>query len=307
MFQRLSIRHQLVACFAGLLTILVGLGVLSSYGLHKVLSNARTIETVSLPQVRLAATLRGDMEDYDRSVVYLILFSKPEDMASEEGWLNKKYDAASQTMAALSPTLDTERKVAKFQDFQRHWQDYTESAQKVVALAKQGDKVGAFAEDRRATTDMLLLAATDIKQLIDMSNEDAAAAVARSEQAGSSTLTIMFLAIGLTILAFVAVAVVLIRSIGRNVTLISDAMMALSRNELDTTIPLVGDRTEMGRIAGVVEIFKAGMIEAERMRAAQEAERAAKEKRAQALEQLVNGFEAQIASMVGMLASASTE
>src|SRR5262249_48053201 len=60
-------------------------------------------------------------------------------------------------------------------------------------------------------------------------------------------------------------------------------------------------------IAKAVEVFKASMIEADRLAQAQEAERAAKEKRAATLEMVTEAFEAKIGKLVSMLSSAATE
>ena len=60
-------------------------------------------------------------------------------------------------------------------------------------------------------------------------------------------------------------------------------------------------------MAGTVQVFKDNIVTADQLAIAQQAERTAKEERASRMDALVRGFEAKVASPVGMLASAAAE
>ena len=72
-------------------------------------------------------------------------------------------------------------------------------------------------------------------------------------------------------------------------------------------MPARGRGDEIGAMAAAVQIFKDKMIEGDELAAAQATERAAKERRGQALEALVRGFETKTANLVQSLAGAATE
>jgi methyl-accepting chemotaxis protein len=83
-------------------------------------------------------------------------------------------------------------------------------------------------------------------------------------------------------------------------------MRALAEGDKESPVPGAGRRDEVGRMAEAVEGFRLAAVEQDRMAAAA-AEGAAKAARAERLEALVNGFEAQAADALRAVAAASTE
>jgi methyl-accepting chemotaxis protein len=115
--------------------------------------------------------------------------------------------------------------------------------------------------------------------------------------------------IGTAILLVTLLAVWLInRDITRSLGRLRDAMVHLAYGELSSTVPGMERHDEVGEMAAAVLVFKNNMMEAERMRAAQEEAkaRASAEQKA-ALHRLADGFEAKVGHLVGMLASSSTD
>ena len=111
----------------------------------------------------------------------------------------------------------------------------------------------------------------------------------------------------LTLLFNVAGAVALIRRIAWPIVDMTAAMSRLARHDLDAAVPHVGRRDEVGAMAGAVQVFKDGMIAADRLGAEQQAEREARQARSARIESLVQGFEAQIGGTVSILTTASGE
>jgi methyl-accepting chemotaxis protein len=101
--------------------------------------------------------------------------------------------------------------------------------------------------------------------------------------------------------------VFLVRSIAMPVKLMTDTMRRLSSHDMTIEVPALGRTDEIGQMAGAVQMFKDGMITADRLAADQASERAAKEQRAVRLESAVTGFEITAREMVGLLSSGATE
>jgi methyl-accepting chemotaxis protein len=84
------------------------------------------------------------------------------------------------------------------------------------------------------------------------------------------------------------------------------AMERLATGDLATEIPGAGRRDEIGGTAATVLVFKARMIETERLRTEQESvKRQVEETQKAALKRLADGFESRIGGLVGTLSSRS--
>jgi len=116
--------------------------------------------------------------------------------------------------------------------------------------------------------------------------------------------------IGLMLLgaAIVAVAVwtVVIRVV-RPIGAMTVAMNSLAGGNVQSEIPALGSRDEVGEMARSVQVFKDGMIEAERLRAERQAEQQRQLDRAKRIETTVAGFEKMIAEVVHTVSSAAVE
>jgi methyl-accepting chemotaxis protein len=139
---------------------------------------------------------------------------------------------------------------------------------------------------------------------------DKALQTARAESAEAKAWTNrMILAwLGAAIVAMALLAWLVGRSISRPVATMTAAMRALSGGNLTVDIPAHGRRDEIGEMAKSVQVFKDTMIEAERLRAEQEAQkqRAAAERR-EAMLALATRFESSVGGIVESVSAQATE
>ncbi|RAI45302.1 methyl-accepting chemotaxis protein [Rhodoplanes roseus] len=113
---------------------------------------------------------------------------------------------------------------------------------------------------------------------------------------------------GVLILALCACAVVLARGLVRPVKAMTATMGELASGKLDTEIPGVGRRDEVGAMAEAVAVFKAHAIERVRLEADQkEADARAAAHRKADMIRLADQFEAAIGGIIGTVSSAATE
>jgi methyl-accepting chemotaxis protein len=110
------------------------------------------------------------------------------------------------------------------------------------------------------------------------------------------------------LLLAVGIAVLIGRGITRPIAGLCGTMDRLASGDHSVAIPFVERRNEVGRIARAVEVFKAGMLDAERLRAEQEVAKAkaAAEQKA-AIARVADAFESRVGGIVGTVAAASTE
>ena len=95
--------------------------------------------------------------------------------------------------------------------------------------------------------------------------------------------------------------------ISRPISRITGVMERLAKGDTSVAIPGLGRGDEIGGMAKAVAVFKDNAIDRDRMMAAEEAERRAKEMRTQAVEELVQSFDRNVSGILRTVASAATE
>jgi len=154
-------------------------------------------------------------------------------------------------------------------------------------------------------------AVSGLRALFDRVNRAVQADITAADQTLSAAMRQgMLFAIISAVLAsaiFGGSGLLIMRGIVQPVHLLTAAMARLADRDWSTDVPGTERTDELGEMAKAVNVFKTNGIEAERLAAAQEAERAAKEQRAARLEGLTRNFEATVAQLVGMVSTAATE
>ena len=97
------------------------------------------------------------------------------------------------------------------------------------------------------------------------------------------------------------------RGITRPILQMTGAMDELAKGNLQVEIPAREKKDEIGLMAQSVQVFKESMLEAERLRAEQQAEQQRQIDRGKAIEASVLAFEKSIGEIVGTVSSAATE
>ncbi len=105
----------------------------------------------------------------------------------------------------------------------------------------------------------------------------------------------------------VVVSLLIASGIAKPVILMTGVMKALGEGNRTIEIPARDNHDEIGEMAKSVQIFKDGLIEAERLRAAQEAEQQRQIERGKKMELLVSEFNTMIGEVVGSVSAAATE
>lgn len=116
------------------------------------------------------------------------------------------------------------------------------------------------------------------------------------------------------IAVLVAIAVMLLtlgtvfrRLLARPLASITTAMSRIADGDLETEVPGLTRRDEIGAIAAAVEVFKANGIERERLEREQQAEQAAKQRRVEAVDRLIDMFGADVSTALETVSAATSE
>ncbi|WP_316977533.1 methyl-accepting chemotaxis protein [Shumkonia mesophila] len=111
----------------------------------------------------------------------------------------------------------------------------------------------------------------------------------------------------LTVLIVVVVATSIARSVSRPVKEMTNAMDALARGDRAIDIPARNRKDEIGEMAAAVQVFKDGMIEADRLAEEQRREQEARTARAKRIEDLCQAFDATSTQAVKSVAAAASQ
>jgi methyl-accepting chemotaxis protein len=181
---------------------------------------------------------------------------------------------------------------------------YGEVRNAIYAAADTGD----YPMTGRAYVDKATAAINTILKLADEIGRAAGDATMAEQQSATAALAWngAMLAIGLAVALFSLWMVM--RGIVAPLTTMTAAMMRLAGGDTSVEIAGARRRDEIGDMAKAVGVFKENMIEADRLRTAQEQAkaRAADEQKA-ALHDMAHRFEAAVGGIVGAVASAATE
>jgi methyl-accepting chemotaxis protein len=130
----------------------------------------------------------------------------------------------------------------------------------------------------------------------------------RSESAARENVTESLAVAGAALFLGVLLAWLIGRGISRPVKAMTRAMTAIAGGNLAVEVPARERGDEIGEMAKAVQVFKDSMSETERLRAAQEAQKAQSEAdRKQAMRELAERFEASVGGVVQAVSSAASE
>ncbi|EKE71608.1 MULTISPECIES: methyl-accepting chemotaxis protein [Oceanibaculum] len=109
------------------------------------------------------------------------------------------------------------------------------------------------------------------------------------------------------LLVGIALSLLIGRGIARPIVGMTQAMTALAAGDKESEIPAQNRKDEVGQMAGAVQVFKENMIRADEMAAQQAAEQQARERRAKAIEQMTQDFDAAVAGVLAQVGAATAE
>ncbi|WP_181703162.1 methyl-accepting chemotaxis protein [Chthonobacter albigriseus] len=103
----------------------------------------------------------------------------------------------------------------------------------------------------------------------------------------------------------VVLALMIARSVTGPIAAITSAMRELSSGRRDTVIPATDRHDEIGTMATALVVFRDGLLEAERLAAEQDAERAEKARKAERVQEIMSAFQARGSELVHQLETAA--
>ncbi|MGQ9369796.1 methyl-accepting chemotaxis protein [Azospirillum sp. ST 5-10] len=307
-FTDLTIRAKVLAIFALVLLTTAGLGAFAIERLGTVNDSAAEVRDNWLPSVEHLGAINAAVQSYRVQEIASIMAATAEDREDADARMAKALDNLGKARGRFEAKLSAEVEKDLYRRFTDTWNTYFAiSKERLLPLARSGDSGAAFRLSRGESRQAFGQATDLLQQLVDTdarigrSVADAGEAVylnARWWIAGAMALVLV-----LSVLAGVA----MVSTISRPVQTLTGIMARLARRELDTPVTETERKDEIGAMARAVQVFKDGLIEADRLAAAEAAEREAKLRRTERIETLVSGFERSATGALRTVAAAASE
>ncbi|MFD2233081.1 CHASE3 domain-containing protein [Phaeospirillum tilakii] len=184
---------------------------------------------------------------------------------------------------------------------------HNEIATREIDLARQG----RIEEARQLEASGQGKASMDaVRSILGEIRDTEAALLAQRGQEAASASSTARLSVAGGLLAGLALALamilLLIRTVSTPITAMTAAMTRLAGGDKGVAIPATERRDEVGAMAQAVQVFKDNLIQAEQLRAAQEQDRAARERRASVIETETRRFDGTVGELLVTLESSAT-
>ena len=304
----LSIRAKLVAAFATLTVFLLGLGMLGLVGVSSVNGLLVDVQTNWLPSVRDAGVVDALTGRYTTSLLRHMLTTEPKALAAIDVDIAQRNTAIDAAIATYARNITSPEERALYEAFVSDWRAFTATEAPILAHSRAGEKAEALAVYQSKGIETRRKASITLAKIIALNAEGAARAEAAAVVSVERTRFWIVAALGAALVLAVAMAVLLTVGVGRGIDRVVRPMQALAEGDLDVAIPLQGTRTEMGRVADAVQVFKDALL---RMRALESetalARAGAEAQRKDAMRQMAETFERSVGGIVATVTAAATE
>ena len=304
----LSIRAKLVAAFATLTAFLLGLGMLGLVGVSSVNGLLVDVRTNWLPSMRDAGVVDALTGRYTTSLLRHMLTTEPKALAAIDADIAQRNRSIDAAIATYERNIGSPEERALYETFVRDWRAFTATEAPILAHSRAGEKAEALAVYQSKGIETRRKASITLEKIIALNAEGAARAEAAGVLSVERTRFWIVAALGAALVLAVAMGVLLTVGIGRGIDRVVRPMQALAEGDLDVAIPLQGTRTEMGRVADAVQVFKDALL---RMRALESetalARAGAEAQRKDAMRQMADTFERSVGGIVATVTAAATE
>ena len=307
-FKNLSVKTKVIAAFAVVLAVTVGLGTFAILRLSAVNDQAAVIRDHWLPSTSALGDFFILTERVRLGEAAYVMAKTPEEKKTFEKFVIDAFAVRDRAWSAYEPqiTSDAERQLADV--VLREWRVYMQADEKLRSLIRDGKSDEAMTFFLTSMRDPFLSVREALTKDIALNASEGGKAADRGAEIYVSARTLI-----VALMVVVAAAIcalcggMIVLGVSRPVAAMTEAMRRLAGRDMKAEIAGLGRSDEIGRMAEAVQVFKGSMIEADRLAAVQEAERQVKERRATTIEALTRRFEANVGQLTLALSSAANE
>jgi methyl-accepting chemotaxis protein len=306
MLAALSIRTKITIVVSFLLLAMTGMGALAVRQMSSI--NADTVDIVKnwLPSVRTLGDIRVASITYRAVVRAHLLAGDDAGKTAQEEILARYVGALDKARKAYEPMITSPEERAFYNEFSKYWTEYDGTVKQVLVLSRKNE--GNEARDLNSKATQIGVKADDALQRdVELNDKGAVAAGEQAADAYSFAMKMVIASLAFVIVVGIVAAIYLVRDVSRGIDSIITPMQALGGGNLAAQVPHQGEKTEIGRMADTLQVFKQALIDKKAADVAAMVDAEAKIERGRRVDTITRDFEAMIGEIVDTVSSASTE
>src|SRR6202171_4959885 len=310
MLAKYSIRAKIIAVVAFLLVAMAGMGLLAVRNMRAMNVNTVDIATSWLPSVRVLGELRAGLTPYLPVTREHRRAKTLEEKQAAEKTLAGVVESNTKIRAAYEPLISSPEERALYREWSESWDKYKAGTQDVMALSrKAAGKIPTEAHELNSkTVNKIGMDADNIlKKDIDLNNAGGDKAAKDAADSYTSALMMLAVILGAGIIIGTGVSFYLVRDVSSGIASIVTPMQALGKGDLSAEVPHQGEKTEIGAMAEVLQVFKEALIAKKAADEAAALDAEAKIERGRRVDSITRNFESMIGEIVQTVSSASTQ
>jgi methyl-accepting chemotaxis protein len=310
MLAAISIRAKIISVVAFLLVAMSGMGLLAVMKMRTINANTVDITTNWMPSVRVIGDLRASVITYRNVVRQHMLAETLEDKLATEKTAATVIESLAKIRTKYEAMITSPEERKLYNDWSKLWEDYKKGTEEVFALSrKEVGKVPHDAQELNSkTVNKIGLAADEIlTKDIELNVKGGDQAAVDAADTFYYAFMLVAIILGAAVIAGLGVGFYLVQDVSRGINSIIEPMQALGKGDLSADVPHRGEKTEIGAMADVLQIFKEALIAKKAADEAAAADAEAKIERGRRVDNITREFETMIGEIVQTVSSASTQ
>ncbi|MBK1664629.1 methyl-accepting chemotaxis protein [Rhodospirillum rubrum] len=300
----LSVGRKLILVFSIIFLMVAGLGGFAIKALSDMNRAATDVTETRLPAVEKARSLQFLVSSLrTNQMAYMV--AQGDDFDATREAVESIEEVIYDTRESYEKQMSSPEEREAYGVFTDNFAGFSASLTRIAQLSQAGriDEARALTWGESKPFYLALVKSTD--RLTELSQKQAAVASAHIDHTNKvARIGIIAALIAVLIIAAVAGAL-LRRTIAAPLLALRATMERLARDDTAVEVPGHERKDEVGAMARAVLVFKDGMIESEKLRARENAERIGKEERANTLAVLTHDFDTQASSVINDVAEAA--
>ncbi|MBR0905890.1 methyl-accepting chemotaxis protein [Bradyrhizobium liaoningense] len=310
MLAKISIRAKIISVVAFLLVAMAGMGLLAVMKMRSMNANTVDITTSWMPSVRVLGDLRAGVITYRNVIREHMLSETLEEKLAAEKILATVVEANTKFRKTYESMITSPEEKALYSQWSKSWEDYKKGTQEVMALSRRdAGKIPHDAHELNTkTVNKIGLEADGIlAKDIELNTKGGDQASADASDTYYYAFMLVAIILGAAVIAGIGVGFYLVHDVSSGINSIIQPMQALGKGDLSAEVPHRGEKTEIGAMADVLQIFKEALIAKKAADEAAAADAEAKIERGRRVDNITREFETMIGEIVQTVSSASTQ
>ena len=289
----MSLHIRTFTAFGLVLLVTIGLGAFALDEIGIIDQASHDLGGQAMPSLFQSSEISRAVINFRREEANRLLSVTDEDGRSREKLMDDYAARASSARQRYSPTTPEERGL--IDQFDATWPKFLESTREILTVLKSNAPAEAqkrYVADNRNQFDALNILLAKMVELNDQAGQRSYERVmSASGQAKLGSIIALIVATAVAL----AAGIVIVATVAVPIRRLTASMARLSGHDLKAEIPDTERQDEIGAMARAVQVFRGGLIEADRLGAAQKAAEAEKVRRVTAVDALVSTFDHQSA------------